>query len=154
MREKYMLAYGANLNVSRLRSLGVGFRSADFAVLPEHTVSFNKRDNDNPDYAAANIVSREGKYVEGIVFGVTQHDLNTMDSQEPGYHREIKKVFLPNGTDQEVDVYVADPEYVIHKEDKLPVASSYGAQILVGGKEIWTRDYKESMEKHIINRLG
>lgn len=113
-------------------------------ILNGYEVKCNKRSRDGS--GKANIVTNAGLYVEGVVFEFSDDQMNLMDGNEKGYHRESVQLIL-GSSEVTAITYVADENRV---DDRLTPTKEYLERILKGA-----RQFKLSVEyqKRLL-RLG
>jgi gamma-glutamylcyclotransferase (GGCT)/AIG2-like uncharacterized protein YtfP len=103
---KRIFAYGSNLCPGRLRDHGV--HSADMGVkawLSGYRLRFNKRSSDGS--GKANLEQHEGSRVWGVLYSISDADLDTLDRGEGGYDRVCLSVVTPDGKEHQAQVYLA-----------------------------------------------
>jgi gamma-glutamylcyclotransferase (GGCT)/AIG2-like uncharacterized protein YtfP len=102
-----IFAYGSNMCSGRLRNYGVSPRGAGrAAVLTGYQLLFNKRSSSD-DSGKANVQPRAGSEVWGVLYTISDADLQRLDEGEVGYHRVPLRIQMPTGTDVEAWVYVS-----------------------------------------------
>lgn len=95
----YYFAYGSNMNSKRL-SQRIGCRniSGRLGLLLDHSVIFNKKTSKN-DYAYANLEYRPKNVVFGIIYELTEKELQLLDIDEgingirPSYERKLFTIY-------------------------------------------------------------
>ena len=131
----WYFAYGSNMNPQRMRTRGLSFSEALAGQLQGYELSFNKRANDRPGTAYANIRHRQNAVVEGVLYRLDDPaEILKMDPFEGTpifYSRERLPVLTAQGT-LPGWVYVANPAW---RCDGLKPTRAYLEHLLAG------RDY-------------
>lgn len=140
-------AYGSNCDAAVMGRKGVSFASRTRATLGEHRLLFNKRAlrKSLPDSIGfANIEpSPEGR-VEGILYELTEADLERLDATEryPDHYERIRVSVETEDGPAECWTYRARPDKVA---DGLVPSRNYLDHILAGG-DFLSRQYYESLD--------
>ena len=116
-KNMYYFAYGSNMDVKRLEErLGRAVTVKAAGRLQRDALRFNKVASGNPREGYANIVEGLGEEVWGVVYEVTEEDLEQLNVYEGvaggHYYRKKVSVELEDGTVVEAVTYVAFPERV------------------------------------------
>lgn len=101
----YYFAYGSNMNQQRMIERGMEIISAEFAILKDYKLVFDKPKRDGS--TAANVRIAAGKSVEGTLYKVNTVDMRKLDKFEPGYERHSIGLYLRNGDSIISEIYVA-----------------------------------------------
>lgn len=102
-----VFAFGSNMCSGRFRDYGVSPEGAGRpAVLPGHRLLFNK-ESTKDDSGKANVVAHEGSEVWGVLYAISDGDLEKLDKGEGGYRRERLSLRLMDNTNADAWVYVA-----------------------------------------------
>ena len=98
LNERAVFAYGSNMCSGRFRAYGVSPEGAGrAAILPGHRLVFNKKSADD-DSGKANIAAHGGSDVWGVLYTVSDVDLDKLDKGEGGYRRERLSLRLADNT--------------------------------------------------------
>jgi gamma-glutamylcyclotransferase len=101
-----VFAYGSNMCSGRFRDYGVTPENdGKKALLPGFRLVFNKKSTDGS--GKANLESREGSNVWGVVYCISKADLRRLDNGEVGYQRAQMDVKLSDDSAISVWVYLA-----------------------------------------------
>ncbi len=107
----FYFAFGSNMDPKRMHARAVAFTSREHAFLADYALAFNKKATyANEGYA--NVIRCPGTVVEGVLYHVTKHGLNTLDRYEGvpfNYDRVHLNVRRENGKMVPAIVYVANP---------------------------------------------
>src|SRR5438034_10516718 len=77
-----VFAYGSNMCSGRFRDYGVSPEGPGrAAVLPGHRLQFNKKSTEDKS-GKANIAPHEGSDVWGVLYSISENDLNKLDKGE------------------------------------------------------------------------
>lgn len=102
-----VFAFGSNMCSGRFRDYGVSPEGAGrSAVLPGHRLLFNKK-SAKDDSGKANVAAHEGSEVWGVLYTISDGDLEKLDKGEGGYRRERLSLRLMDNTNADAWVYVA-----------------------------------------------
>lgn len=102
-----VFAFGSNMCSGRFRDYGVSpERPGRAAVLPGYRLQFNKKSTEDKS-GKANVVSHEGSDVWGVLYSISDNDLNKLDKGEGGYRRMRVQVRLTDNTNTDAWLYVA-----------------------------------------------
>lgn len=102
-----VFAYGSNMCSGRFRAYGVSPEGVGrAAILPGHRLVFDKKSADD-DSGKANIAAHGGSDVWGVLYTVSDVDLDKLDKGEGGYRRERLSLRLADNTNTDAWVYVA-----------------------------------------------
>ena len=108
-------AYGSNMNLERITGRSVNVKKREAAVLEGYRLEFNKVASRNEREGYANIVKDENGVVEGILYVISEEDLEKLDKEEacPNHYRREKVIVrLKDGREVEAITYIANPERV------------------------------------------
>ena len=93
-----VFAFGSNMCSGRFRDYGVSPEGAGRpAVLPGHRLLFNKKSTKD-DSGKANVAAHEGSEVWGVLYTISDGDLEKLDKGEGGYRRERLSLRLMDNT--------------------------------------------------------
>jgi len=101
-------AYGSNLLSGQMRTRCPGHRTSGPAQLPEHRLAFTRRSR-NWGGGVADILPAEGKTVWGLVYELTEADVERLDKHEghPTLYRRVPvAVTLADGQEVRAETYV------------------------------------------------
>ena len=136
----WYFAYGSNMNPQRMRTRGLSFSEALAGQLQGYELCFNKRANDRPGTAYANIRHRQNAVVEGVLYRLDDPaEILKMDPFEGTpifYSRERLPVLTAQGT-LPGWVYVANPAW---RCDGLTPTRAY-VEDLVAGRDYLSPPY-------------
>jgi gamma-glutamylcyclotransferase (GGCT)/AIG2-like uncharacterized protein YtfP len=129
---------------SDVKTVGVG-------KLEGFEIIFNKPSSDKKK-ARANIKENPHKIVYGVVYELTEGQLNKLNTREPGYRREKRKIkIIKNDKEEEIEaeIYVAE----ITKEGLKP-DEEYIRELIDGAKKHnLPQDYiMEILEKSYVEK--
>ena len=100
-------AFGSNMCSGRFHDYGVSPEGPGrAAVLPGHRLQFNKKSTEDKS-GKANVAPHEGSEVWGVLYSISDNDLNTLDEGEGGYRRVRMQVRLTDNANADAWVYVA-----------------------------------------------
>jgi cation transport regulator ChaC len=102
---KYMFAYGSNMSSPRLNDYGVNPPLGEAAMLPNHTLVFNKRSSDCS--GKANVMPSPGGTVWGVLYSLAASDVSLLSHREKGYQPTEAVVITRDGTSQAALLYLA-----------------------------------------------
>ena len=126
----FYFAYGSNMNSERLRDRVGSVESGVKSILNGYEIRFDKISK-KTNSGRANLILSENTRVEGVVFNLTEKQINDLDKNESGYHRENLKIETEKGGDEAV-TYIADTNMI---KEGLQPEEEYLALILEGAKE-------------------
>ncbi|MEK1906399.1 MAG: gamma-glutamylcyclotransferase family protein [Pseudomonas sp.] len=136
----YYFAYGSNMNPLRMQARGLLVEEAMAGQLPGFALCFNKRAQDHPGHAYANIRHQRGAVVEGVLYRLAaDSEILKMDPFEgtPVYYsRERMVVHTALGLIP-AWVYVANPAW---RSEGLAPSRAYLAHLLAG-RDYLSTDY-------------
>ncbi len=102
-----VFAFGSNMCSGRFRDYGVSPEGPGrAAVLPGYRLQFNKKSTEDKS-GKANVAPLEGSDVWGVLYSISDNDLNKLDEGEGGYRRVRMRVRLTGNTNADAWVYVA-----------------------------------------------
>ena len=140
-------AYGSNMDPERMRKRGVNFLKREWAVLKGWSLKFNKIVSRNPEKEGyANIVKDNKGTVEGILYEISEKDIQELDKHEgyPSHYNKITvRVNLKDGKEVEAVTYVAQPDKV---RDGLKPCREY-LNHLLKGCDLLSEEYCEKLRK-------
>ncbi len=107
-------AYGSNMNWTQMRSRCPDARQKCVAKLPEHQLAFTRTSERWQGGGVADVVPDSGKVVWGVVYEISQADLDSLDAIEgyrgPGaandYTREKVTVLDRGRASKPLDVWI------------------------------------------------
>ena len=103
-----VFAYGSNMCSGRFRAYEVHPEGAGrSAVLRGYRLLFNKRSTDGS--GKANVESREGAEVWGVMYSIPDAELHLLDDGEIGYKRVTLPVRTTDNAESHAWVYIASP---------------------------------------------
>lgn len=136
----WYFAYGSNMNPLRMQARGLNVSEALPGRLPGFALCFNKRAEDRPGCAYANIRHQRDGVVEGVLYRLAELDeiakLDPFEGTPVYYSRERLSILSAHGL-QPAWVYIANPAF--RQEGLLP-ASDYLAH-LQAGREFLSEAY-------------
>jgi len=101
-----VFGYGSNMCSGRFSDYRVRPKgAARSALLAGYRLVFNKRSTDGS--GKANVETREGSQVWGVLYSIPDADLKTLDAGEVGYHRVRLPVRTADNKEFEAWVYIA-----------------------------------------------
>ena len=102
-----VFAYGSNMCSGRFRAYGVSPEGPGRpAVLPGYRLRFDKKSTDDGS-GKANIAAHAGSDVWGVLYAISDDELEKLDKGEGGYRRSQLRVRLTDETQTQAWVYVA-----------------------------------------------
>jgi hypothetical protein len=102
-----VFAFGSNMCSGRFRAYGVSPECAGrAAVLPGHHLLFNKKSTDDKS-GKANVAVHAASDVWGVLYTISDADLDKLDKGEGGYRRVWLSLRLTDNTSTDAWVYVA-----------------------------------------------
>jgi cation transport regulator ChaC len=109
-------SYGSNMDARRMQARVGPFESRAWAVLENYRVEFAKRATATnvPDAAFATIAADPDARAEGVVYRVTEAQLDAMDAHEgvpEHYQRKHVVLRLTDGRRVESLTYMANPKH-------------------------------------------
>lgn len=128
-------AYGSNMDTARLRSRVGECSFLGIATLPRHTLCFHKRSTDGTAKCNAYFTGDEGDYVTGVLFEVPEErkpDLDKIEGLGNGYHEQVVKVRLADGSTREAFAYIADQTHI---DNSRKPAAQYRGYVERGARE-------------------
>ena len=132
----WYFAYGSNMNAQRMRQRGLLFDEVVAGQLPGYELCFNKRANDRPGTAYANIRHCQSAVVEGVLYRLLDPaEIFKMDPFEGTpvfYSRERMPVHTRQGV-LPGWVYVANPAW---RSDGLRPTRAYLDHLLAGREHL------------------
>jgi cation transport regulator ChaC len=155
--EEYF-AYGSNMCSKRLKARSVAYKPLGVpAVINDYSLVFNKTSKDGS--SKANITSCPGRQVWGVLYNISDKDMEALNNAELGYKRKRMTIKLESGIEKEAFVYIADwtsdtPKkpytwYVRYlvvgaREHKLPAEYIYSLEAIEATEDCdLVRDHKE-----------
>lgn len=138
--------YGSNMSVPRIIKRGINPSTGNVGILKGWELKFNKKASAG-DWSFANIVENEEGIVEGIVFGITEDELNLLDKFEgaPKHYRRQKIEVLSRGEIIECITYIAQEEHIV--EGLLPTKEYLG--FLIEGSALLSESYQKNLSSII-----
>jgi gamma-glutamylcyclotransferase len=104
-------AYGSNMDPQRMGARDVRPQSRRHAILDGFTLLFNKSTIKNDREGKANIAPVPGGRVEGVLYAVTEEEMESLDRKEGvrsgDYLRAVLSVGLDDGSRVDAIAYVA-----------------------------------------------
>ncbi len=123
-------AYGSNMKRSRLEDGRIGLvMDHGMTTLKDYRIAFNKQSKDGT--GKTNLMPTEQQDVLGVLYGLSEEQLKTLDGIEKGYVR-IPLSIEVEGKTTEVQTYVALEERI--NNDLLPTAE-YLSYLIDGAVE-------------------
>ena len=144
MSNLYYFAYGSNLSPNQIRErLGTPDLQPLFvAYLSGHRLAFPLESMKRWGGGVASFEKAEGKEVWGVVFELTEQQMEKMDEWERDYERVSISVFKKNGEKVEAQTYKAK------KTGKVLPSSRYMKTIIGGAMECGLpKEYIEKLKK-------
>ena len=154
----YLFSYGSNMTTSRLEGRGIKpVAVAGVGFLENWRISFNKVSKKNPGTGFANISPFWGSRVFGVIFGIKDEDIKTLDRFEgypTHYQRTVLRVnWAPDPTAvYDCVTYIANPEWT--SDMPLRVTDEYATHVRNGLNEHvkkYSADYVQSVNEIIDN---
>jgi gamma-glutamylcyclotransferase len=146
----HYFAFGSNMDLKRLAKRGLVWTKDEVAVLDGYEMRCNvlcdRIAQQCPGCGTANITIKAGGKVEGILYTLSDGELEKLDVFEghPTNHtREVISVRRADGTVIEAVTYMAHPE-TIH--DELRPHPDYLAHILAGARGRLSPEYVAMLE--------
>lgn len=135
-------AYGSNMKRSRLEDGRIGVVT-DYGVttLKDYRIAFNKQSTDGT--GKTNLMPAEQQDVVGVLYGLSEEQLKTLDDIEKGYFR-IPISIEVEGKPTEVQTYVALKERI--NNDLLPTAEYLGYLIDGAVEHNFPKEYQEFLK--------
>jgi len=128
----FYFAYGSNMNWPQMQRRCPSSRFVCIARLPDHGFAI-ARHSRLRDCGTANIFVKADHEVWGVVYEVSERDMETMDAFEDGYSREIVFVHGGNGDASPIEVIV----YIAPTETSVPLPSTEYKRLLLEGARFW-----------------
>ena len=143
MIEKYF-AYGSNMNPKRMTSRVGGFMNRNIGILTDHKLSFNKKAySDGIGYA--NVIQTPQDFVEGVLYDLTESQINKLDGfegvQSKEYKRDVIKVYTLDGNQVNAWCYFATNTGL----NLLP-SKDYLNHLIIGAKGLVSESYLSRLE--------
>lgn len=101
---QFYFAYGSNMERSRLQNRVGHLVDHGMATLKNYSLLFNKQSINKS--GKANIKAVEGENIFGVLYELSEEQLNILDKNEQGYKRTLIKVGI-DGHEIEVQTYIA-----------------------------------------------
>ena len=143
----YYFAYGSNMKAERMKKRGLNFKSSVHGVLNGYSLKFNKIASDFSNEGYANIVLDKKGVVEGILYEVTENDLNKLDIPEGvstgHYYRKEVDVQLDSGEKVKAIAYVAQQNKI---KEGLKPSKDY-LNHLLEGKKFLSKEYFKKLSE-------
>ena len=135
-------AYGSNMSVSRMVQRGISPLSRTSGILKDWKLKFNKKASAG-NWTFANIEENEGDIVEGIVFEITEEELNLLDKFEgsPKHYKREKVSVLSRGEMIECITYIAQENHIV--EGLFPTKEYLG--FLIEGSSLLSDEYRKNL---------
>jgi len=134
------------MDPEQLRDRGVTPQSRRHALLDGFALQFNKSTKKNVGEGKANIAERAGGRVEGIVYGVTENEMQRLDGKEGvrtgDYLRTALSIGLDDGSRVDAFAYVAHPSKV--RLGLKPTKVYLGR--LLAGADLLSREYVDRLK--------
>lgn len=135
----YYFAYGSNMDLEQVKERKISYRQREKAILKDYTLLFNKESFNQYGETYANIQSKKGSILEGILYSIDDRGLGILDKFEGApihYKRQKVQVITTNNETIEAIVYIANKEYI----GKGKPTKEY-LNHLLAGKDLLTEDY-------------
>lgn len=121
MTNQYYFAFGSNINVQRVEERGIKFTQRVPAFINDYELVFNKQAWGKPGETYANIQTKKGSVVEGVLYLTDEEGIKKLDKFEGvatnHYVREEMEVTVKS-TEEKVKAWV----YIAH-ESKIAVGN-------------------------------
>lgn len=141
---EYYFAYGANVDLEKLHERGVyPSKPGVLGQLMNHRINFNKRAK-GKKMGWADIEEKMFWTVCGVLWRITEEDLETLDRIEVGYDRVWKKIATLDGI-KEAHVYQAQPSEIDYP--RWPGRKYVRRIIKAGRKYGFLNDYMEILRR-------
>jgi gamma-glutamylcyclotransferase (GGCT)/AIG2-like uncharacterized protein YtfP len=128
----FYFAYGSNMNWPQMRRRCPSSRFVCIARLPNYGFAI-ARHSRLRGCGTANIFIRPDHEVWGVVYEVSEGDMETMDGFEDGYSRERVFAYGDNGNASPMEVIV----YIAPTEAAVPRPSAEYKELLLEGARFW-----------------
>lgn len=129
----WYFAYGSNMDADRMRKRIKRLPERVPGVLKDWQLAFNKMAERTPGKGYANIVPSPGDAVEGVLYPVTEEELQALDRYEdvPRHYEHCRVEVVRRDTGETVTAiaYVAHPKQV---RDGLRPTREYLGHLLAG----------------------
>jgi gamma-glutamylcyclotransferase (GGCT)/AIG2-like uncharacterized protein YtfP len=134
--------YGSNMSVPRIIKRGITPSKGNVGILDGWELKFNKKASAG-DWSFANIVEKEEGVVEGIVFEISEEELNLLDKFEgaPKHYKREKISVLSRGEIIECITYIAQENYIV--EGLFPTKEYLG--FLIEGSSLLSDEYRKNL---------
>lgn len=139
----YYFAYGSNMNWPQMQRRCPSAQFVCVACLPDYKFGITRHSRLR-DCGTANVFRSAGAAVWGIVYDVSDADMNVMDSFEDGYRREFLSVNPMNNGNSPITVLV----YIAEIETNVPPPSAEYKRVMIEGAKHWVlpNDYLAMLE--------
>lgn len=146
----YYFAYGSNMNWEQMQRRCPSSQFFCVGKLPDYRFAI-ARHSRLRDCGTANIFYEKGSEVWGIVYDVSDPDLNTLDGFEDGYQRQHLIIRPANDRHQPLEALV----YIAPKEDMPPPPNAEYKQLMLKGARHWglPAEYRAMLEKITVANL-
>jgi gamma-glutamylcyclotransferase (GGCT)/AIG2-like uncharacterized protein YtfP len=128
----FYFAYGSNMNWSQMQRRCPSSRFACVARLPDYDFGI-ARHSRLRDCGTANIFQEKGSEVWGVVYEVSDVDMQTMDGFEDGYRRQTLLVHSPDDHQRSLEVIT----YIAPKESGVPLPNAEYKRLVLEGARYW-----------------
>lgn len=134
--------YGSNMSVPRIIKRGISPSTGNVGILIGWELKFNKKASGG-DWSFANICKKEKSIVEGIVFEITEDELNILDKFEgaPKHYKREKVNVLSRDAVIECITYIAQDSHIV--EGLFPTKEYLG--FLIEGASLLSNEYKKNL---------
>lgn len=126
---QFYFAYGSNMKKTRLQNRVGVLVDRGMVTLKNYSLLFNKQSVDKS--GKANIKVVEGKNIFGVLYELSEEQLNILDNDEKGYKRTLVKIIIDDN-ELEVQTYIALEDKI--NNDLLPT-EEYLSYIINGARD-------------------
>ena len=105
-------AYGSNMKLAQMKSRCTGANKIGNGRLNNYEICFPRKSPSRQGKGVASICEKAGAYVEGVLFELTNSDLNRLDQYEGVpkiYLRKSVTLLINDGRVIAAETYVANP---------------------------------------------
>ncbi|HEY7556572.1 MAG TPA: gamma-glutamylcyclotransferase family protein [Candidatus Binatia bacterium] len=128
----YYFAYGSNMNWAQMQRRCPSSRFACTARLPDYSLAI-ARHSRLRDCGTANIYKEKGGEVWGVVYKVSDVDMQTMDDFEDGYSRQT--LWVQSQDDHRPSLEVIT--YIAPRESGVPLPNAEYKRLVLEGARYW-----------------
>lgn len=107
----FYIAYGSNVLPERLTARNIRFRTRHRALIPDHRLVFNIKDQRDSRIGYANIEKAIGTMVEAALYEIEEEELRLLDRFEQEYTRTSLQVIQGNKS-LKAHTYIGKEEWI------------------------------------------